>query len=191
MQAQNSGIVAGDSSPDRVAPAELGWPFNALSPWTPRPSTPIKERLLIAALIGWWMHAFLFNIQNTEFVNGIGLMVSGYGGIILVIAKMGSYGGNHASPLNLAGRFWLLKWIIPGYDRVVVPLLVLIIVVPTVGLTGHFWLQVPGHTLIPLVTVAALWCFILTGPDPVNWKLTCPARITHGKLVAANYQQLT
>lgn len=191
MQAQNVSMNSDSHALDRVAPPELGWPFNALSPWTPPPQAPIKERLLIAALLGWWLHAFLINIQNTEFVKGFGVIVLGYGGMVLVVSKLASYGGNHGSPLSLTGRLRLRQWIVPGYDRILVAPLVLIVVVPLLGLAGGHWLKIPGHILIPLVTVLALWCYNLVGPDPTNWKLTCPARITHGKLSANNYQQLT
>lgn len=190
MQTQSGGISNDQPSLDRVAPSELGWPFNALSPWTPPPQSPIKGRLLTTGLIGWWMHAFLFNITNTEIVNGIGALLLGYGGIAIVISKIVSYGGNHASPLSVAGRLRLFQWIVPGYDRIFAGSIVLTIIIPLFGLGGH-WLKIPGHALIPLVAVAAMWCYNLIGPDPTDWKLTSPARITHGKLPANNYQQLT
>ncbi|MEZ6130192.1 MAG: hypothetical protein R3C59_16020 [Planctomycetaceae bacterium] len=192
MNAQNGGIINEDDfGPDRVAPQELGWPFNALSPWTPPVHTSIRERLLQAVLFGWWMHAFLFNIPSKDIVNAFGMIVLGYGGIILIIAKVGSYAGNHSSPLNLAGRFWLRKWIIPKYDRAAVGPLVMTCVLPVLAILGLHWLKIPEHTLIPLIAVAALFCYFLVGPDPVKWKLTAPARIHHGSLTAANYQQLT
>ena len=111
--------------------------------------------------------------------------------LVLVVSKLASYGGNHGSPLSLMGRLRLRQWIIPGYYRILVAPLVLIVVVPLLGLAGGHWQKLPGHTLIPLVTVLALWCYNLVGPDPTKWKLTCPARITLGKLSPNNYQQLT
>jgi hypothetical protein len=147
--------------------------------------------MLIAALLGWWMHAFLFQIHNYELLSGIGVLMVGYGTLFLAIARLGLNGGNHASPIGILGRLLTLRWIIPAYDQILVPPLSIVAMAAAMVLPGHFWLQIPLHTLVPLVTVCAIWCFILVGPSPTRWKLTAPARIVPGRLNKRNYDQLT
>jgi hypothetical protein len=190
-QTRSGGMVDDGLSPDRVPPSELGWPFGSLSPWVPPATIDTAERMLIAALLGWWMHAFLFQIHNYELLSGIGVLMVGYGTLFLAIARLGLNGGNHASPIGILGRLLTLRWIIPAYDQILVPPLSIVAMAAAMVLPGHFWLQIPLHTLVPLVTVCAIWCFILVGPSPTRWKLTAPARIVPGRLNKRNYDQLT
>lgn len=113
-----------------------------------------------------------------------------HGTLFLAIVRLGLTGGNHASPIGIVGRLLTLRWIIPAFDQILVPPLSIVAVLVLLGIAGHFWLQIPLHTLVPLVTVCTIWCFILVGPSPTRWKFTASARIIPGRLNKQNYDQL-
>ena len=111
MQSQGVGLLMEEMAPDRVAADELGWPFAALSPWTPTTVIGKRERLLIATLLSFWLHAVLYIFRKTMIDDGIALMFLGYVVFFMAIARLAEIGGHHASPLNLAGRFFLFSQI--------------------------------------------------------------------------------
>lgn len=191
LQNQKTGAVDDQISPDRVPASELGWPFSVMSPWVPPASFSKPEQLLICVLIGWWMRALMIQIPDKEFVIGIGGIIVGYGTIILVFVKVSFYGSNLSSPIGFWGRILTLRWIIRGYDKVILAPLSILATAISVGLICHFLIHLQPHTVFPITTVATLWTFILAGPDPQRWKLTAPAKIVHGRLNKRTYDQLT
>lgn len=191
MQSQNAGLVDTQTSPDRVPPAELGWPFSALSPWVAPQSVSRGERLLGFALLGFWMRAIFVQIPDRNFVMGIGSLIVGYGTFMAAIVRLGLFGSHHTWPISFWGRVVTFRWVIRKYDRMLIPPVALIAVVVATGLCGHFLLHLPPATLFPVMTVAGLWSFTLIGPDPHEWKLTAPSRIVPGRLNRRNYDQLS
>lgn len=188
---QSSGLTEDDSSPDRIPVQELGWPFGAMSPWVPTVTVGTGERLLIATLAGWWMHAFLMQIPVERVVTALGAMILLYGTMILCIARILMYGGNHSSPLGLFGRLATFRWIIPAYDRIFLGPLLIAVVPLVLGVAGHQWMQVTPHILFPVVAVLTLWTFVLVGPSPVDWKLTAPVHVVPGRMNKRSFDQLS
>lgn len=191
MQNQKSGMIDDQSAPDRVAPSELGWPFSAMSPWVPPRRMGKPEKLLLAALFGWWMRAVMVQFPSEDLAIGAGMMVVGYGTVILAMVRLGLNGGNHASPIGFWGRVLTFRWIIPKYDQVFVAPILILATAAAVGLSCKYLLNLVPATIFPITAVAALWCFLLIGPDPVRWKLTAPARLHAGRLNKRVYDELT
>ena len=142
-------------------------------------------------MFGWWMHAVMLHITNKELLEGSCLLFLGYGSVMLAIGRIARFGKNHASPLGFGGRLLTLRWIIPGYDQIWVAPIAIPAVAASLGLLGHYGLQIPPAILIPGVAVIAVWIDIWIGPSPEKWKLTAPVRIVHGPLGKRNYDQLT
>ena len=128
MQTRGGQAMTGDAAPYRVPPAELGWPFGVLSPHEPIEIVSRREKLLLAALLGFWVHV-LMTTMNAEFAQGAALLFLGYGSIGFLIYKLSAVGANHLPPINNAGRLLTMRWFIPRYDIVfVTPLMILFVV---------------------------------------------------------------
>ena len=190
-QSARAGQPLGESlAPDRVPPAELGWPFGVCSPYVPPQIISKPERLLIAALVGFWLHVMLAG-QAEEITGGASAILALYGIIGVALTKIATFGGNHAPPINLAGRLFTFRWIVPRYDAAVVGPLSVLIVAGAGATVGHFMLGVPLEYLTPCMLTLTLWTATLAGPSPSKWKLTAPARLTAGRLNKNSFDELS
>ncbi|MEZ6059682.1 MAG: hypothetical protein R3C19_04905 [Planctomycetaceae bacterium] len=191
MKTRSGGTIDDQSSPEKLPPSELGWPFSSLSPWVPTRSISTGERMMTSAMAGWWLHAFLIHVRDESVLQGATIMLLIYGTMFLMAFRIALVGGNHASPINPLGRLLTLRWIIPGYDQIIVAPILVGVVPLVLMLAGRLWFPVPLHILTPVAAVLTLWTFLLVGPDPNNWKLTAPARVFAGKPNTKSFDQLT
>ena len=190
-QQMRSGQALDDEvSPDRVPPAELGWPFGVCSPYIAPKVFETREKLLLAALLGLWIHSILA-VCSQEIVAAFSGFLLIYGLLAVAITRLMSYGDKHASPINLVGRLLTLRWIIPRYDALCVGPLSIVTVALVFGLAGHFWLCVPLDILTPAVLTLTLWTACLSGPSAERWKLTAPARLVPGRLNRSRFEELS
>jgi hypothetical protein len=104
MNSQGVGLLGKETGPDRVPVSELGWPFATLSPWTPSTVIGKRERLLMAALLSFWLHAILSIFSQKELAQGGAATFLVFVVTFLAIGRLAMIGGNHAPPLNLAAR---------------------------------------------------------------------------------------
>ena len=185
------GVLSEESAPDRVPAEELGWPFAVLSPSTPTIMIAKQERLLIAGLASFATHGFLTVTSHIEMVQAMASMVLGYVVFFMALSRLAPAGGYHASPLNLAGRFFRLKWIIPGYDTIFVCSLAMLATAVGSAMIGHLLLGLSTPVLIPIVFFLTVVVWIYIGPDATAWELTAPCRLHHGRLNKQTYDQLT
>lgn len=190
QQANGGQVFDGSTSPDRVPPRELGWPFGVCSPYVAPEGIPRRDKLIATGLSGFWLHAFLFNSPD-EVVQGVSFLLLPYGLIALIVMRMTPFGGNHAWPISFLGRILTMRWIIPGYDCAVLGPLGILIVSAGGAAIGHFVLEIPLRVLTPVVFVATCWTATLAGPDPERWKLTAPARLVHGRLNPNAFEELS
>src|SRR5882724_6063706 len=92
----------------------LGWPFQLLSPDKTTPSMPFHQALLISLLSGWWVYVhFLSDSQPGDAEVPYWAVVT-----IGAFCRVVIYCAGHLPPLNLAGRVFRMRWVIPGYDKV-------------------------------------------------------------------------
>lgn len=191
QQSARAGQPLGESlAPDRVPPAELGWPFGVCAPYVPPQIISKPEKLLIAALVGFWLHVMMSGADE-QLVAGASALMGLYGVIGIALVKVGGFGGNHAPPINLAGRFFTFRWIIPRYDSVALGPLGILLVAGTGAAVGHFALAIPLEYLTPCTLTATLWTATLAGPSPSKWKLTAPVRLTAGRLNKNSFDELS
>ena len=179
-----------DISPDRVPPADLGWPFGVCSPYQPPEFLTIRDRLLVGLLAGFWCYA-VCSVVLDKLVFGLSAMLLLYGTIALMGLRAVGFGGSHASPMNFFGRLRTFRWIIPAYDKCVVGPLSIFAVAVVGGLTGFFGLQIPLRILTPLMVTLTIWTAALAGPTPRVWKLTAPARLVPGRLNKNTFEELS
>ncbi|MBI1311278.1 hypothetical protein GC176_08215 [bacterium] len=177
-------------SPDRVPPAELGWPFGICSPYQDPQQVPLREKILLGLLAGFWLYALMANVPEV-FVDGLSRGLLLCGPVFVALGRLVAFGNNHGSPINLAGRILTFRLIIPRHDaRFAGPLSTFM--VPVVGgLTGHLWLHIPLQILTPTMLTITLWTATLTGPTPSVWKLTAPARLVPGPLNRNSFEELS
>lgn len=179
-----------DPMPDRVPPSELGWPFGICSPYVAPLLIPTREKMLLSALFGFWLHTLLAEAPK-EVVGGCSVLMLVHGVFILAVARLVSFGSNHSSPITFAGRLLTMRWIIPRYDASIIGPLCILAVPAVTGLPGHFWLEVPLDILTPAVTTLTLWTACLAGPSAGNWKLTAPARLVPGRMNKGRFEELS
>ncbi len=150
----------------------LGWPFQLLSPDRATPSLPFHQALLISLLSGWWVYVlFLSDSQPGE-------AEMPYWAVVMIGAfcRVVVYCTGYLPPLNLAGRVFRMRWIIPGYDKVfLVPAIVLVTgyVLPRV-LLENGW---QASSVYPVCTAIVLLLLFLPGPTLRAWRLTGSHRI--------------
>jgi hypothetical protein len=164
-------------------PKKLGWPFDHLQPHPADIGIHPRDGALASALLGWWIYCF-----TTPLELRLRLMLLQMAMVLpvwMVIARLAIYVVAYQPPINVWGRLWTFRWIIPSYDKVfVAPLLTLL--VPW----GAFYVFVVRMQLDPLLVVpVTLGCALLAtlnmGPTMHKWRLIGNHRI------APKYQTLT
>ena len=101
-----------------------------------------------------------------------------YVSFALVITRLSTYCKGHSPPINIWGRLFTGRLIIPAYDKVFIAPLCLLASVGAV-----FPLLVSGLGLSPIfagpiVVFLMVFCTLSLGPSRAEWLLTSPCRIT-------------
>ena len=100
------------------------------------------------------------------------------------------YCWGYLPPLNLFGRLVRFRWIIPGYDQVIVAPLGAVLVAYFLPRWLHE-IESPVEFLVPLtVTVCAL-ILINVGPSIDRWQLTGNHRVVPGMILQQMSQEVT
>jgi hypothetical protein len=150
----------------------LGWPFQSLSPEKTAPSMPLHHALLISLLAGWWVrvHFLVDSVpDDAEMPYWMVLVIGSFCRVVI-------YCSGYLPPLNLAGRVFRMRWIIPGYDKIfLAPAIVLSVgyILPRV-LLRNGW---EASAVYPLGMVIILLLLFLLGPNLRAWRLTGSHRI--------------
>src|ERR1041385_2008172 len=148
----------------------IGWPYLALSPKVEFPSVSTRTSFFMALLLGWWtfcMSLAFEDAPNPGFLLFLGLMLAG---IRLLI-----YCLNVAAPFNLWGRLATGRLVLPGFDRVfLTPLAVIVLA----GFGGAVLRGAASHAaLAGACVVAVLWFVVFAGgPTLRDWLLTSEHR---------------
>jgi hypothetical protein len=190
MQMQSGQGFADDPAPDRVPPTQLGWPFGICSPYVAPEMISTREKMLLAALLGFWIHALLAPVPP-DVVHGISWFILFCGGMVVLVSRLATIGDNHLPPINLAGRFFTLRWIVPRYDMIVIPPLCMVVVPGIAAFVGHDWLEIRASVLVPAIVTLTMWTGCLVGPSSADWKLTAPARLVPGRQNKSQFEELS
>ncbi len=167
---RNAGL---QNAGDKIAPTPLlGWPHDIMRPRQPSSGIGYLDGALVSLLVGWTLYGVASNRGVREFSLVLG------GGVVMMIAlgRIGLYCQCYRPPINLWGRVWTGRWIIPGYDKVMLPsIAVIVIAVVTVKLLERRVIE--PQIVIPLAVSLALLVVLNSGPSLEEWRHTGSHRI--------------
>jgi hypothetical protein len=148
---------------------------------------------LIAALAAWWVYVFGCKLWAAALANNhltmreqrenvsIGLtVVLMIGAIIMATVRITLYRiSERFPPISLWGRIRTFRWIIPGFDRIFVAPVVIIVTALAAPRTLLDWGYNPplAHSISAGLAVAVA---LLVGPTTKQWTLTGSYRILPG-----------
>jgi hypothetical protein len=163
------------------------WAIGPLPP--PKPMDPLHSWLL-PVLIGWWIFCALWRIPDAEtWPNQNSLFALVIMGILFLgLIRWGRFCARYQPPISTWGRLWTWRWIIPGYDYVLLaPLsttltgILLLIILSRMGVN-------PAITL-GIVAATVLACLFNLPPTLRHWQLTGHHRILAHPPAAARRQR--
>ena len=141
-----------------------------------------RTHAILASLsLGWWAYGLgsLINIESPLDARSLVQMSYTLAIPFCVTARISIYCWNYQPPISLWGRLWTGRWIIPGYDQVLVtPLCSLLVgvVVPV----WYEWLGVPPYVGLPISFSLVLMISLTGGPSFERWRTTGRHRIVPG-----------
>lgn len=180
--------------------SQVGWPYCRLLPEPPLQKQDRVGSVLTSLLCGWWAYlftTFAFTAAGYERLSeDLALIV--FRPVIIItcavpmifaLMRTISYlfaSGRCAAPIGLFGRLATLRWIVPGFDRVFLPLICTAIV----GIGGPLMLlemgMLPHHTVPPFFALA-MFITLEMGPSRKKWELTGAFRIPPPMRSDSNY----
>jgi hypothetical protein len=134
----------------------------------------LSDALLISMLAGWWVYSLGAWFQDSFLIPWLLNLM-----ILVAIRRAWLYREGYAPPINPAGRFATLRWIIPGYDQLYLG--------PVLGLLGAGLGLALGRSLgygvresfAMAVFLVALPTFAAP-PSLRRWRLTGRYRLVSG-----------
>jgi hypothetical protein len=167
---------AGDGGP-------LGWPFDRLRPkWPAATGIRTRDAILLSLLAGWWLYAVAALSSDPGVRLRIVLLVHGPAVAFLVLGRLVAYCAGYAPPISFWGRLWTGRVIIPGYDKVfLAPLAVVLIGWLLPELFAAHGLE--PEIGVPLSLSLALLAGLSIGPSLLNWRLTGRHRLVPGTTI--------
>jgi hypothetical protein len=155
----------------------LGWPFGQLNGVQPDRRIHRRDGAMGPLLAAWWLYVIASAIPGEE--RGMVLLVLCFypaGGAFLM--WLGAYIAPCRPPISFRGRIMTGRWIIPGYDYVLLaPLCTLL-----VAFSGWLAVYLAGPAqwtpiLVPLTAMGTLLVALNLGPSLGEWRLTGHHRI--------------
>lgn len=162
---------------DRMRQNLLGWPFDCIRPTDVAASVSYIHGTMLSLLFGWWTFVVLERLPALPRPEAWGTLCLGYVSMGIVNVRLAIYCWGYAPPISIWGRILTLRWIIPGYDQVLLAPLVILAVTVT---GGCLLSQFPEFTTLILPgTVFVLWfCAFNLGPSLKRWRLTGNHRLS-------------
>ena len=149
-----------------IGPAYLGWPYLVLSPKIGRRAVPTPVSVWLGLLTGWWAWC-LFEASAADPSPGLLFFLA----VCAAGLRLILYCSNVAPLFNLWGRLTTGRLLLPGFDRVFVTPLVLVLI----GIGGGMLIPYSGPWYPATeAVVLGLLCFGLLqgGPNLQTWLLT-------------------
>ncbi len=163
----------------------LGWPFDTIRPKLRTRGISIVDGTMVSLLVGWWLYCMTANPMPQEtrsFILGFAVWAT-FG---LTAGRVMLYCQNYRPPINLWGRIFTLRWIIPGYDKVfAAPILAVLLCGPTAAFLGAAWgpdKHIGGACMVAVI----VFVLLVGGPTLEEWRHTGNHRIvptTNAKLL--------
>jgi hypothetical protein len=150
---------------------QLGWPCDALSPTPVLDGISDRDGVLVSLAGGWWVYVLCADLQNRMLLSITSLVWLGTSGGCF-FSRLIAYCRQHWSPISLWGRLWTLRWIIPGYDKVLLAPLMLIVVNVFTGITIARFGQASIPYALPISETMLLLVALCSRPTLRQWHLT-------------------
>jgi len=168
----------------------IGWPYLVLSPKVRPPAVSHRTTLALGALAGWWSFC-LIKAASTDpdadmsVVPGVILFFA----IIAALTRLVAYGARTAPPFNIWGRIATGRIVVPGFDRIfVTPIAVVIGAIIGGAIIKH---SGAWYAVADSIVIAVLWCILFGGgPTLRNWALTGQFRLRPPAIAGANKQSV-
>src|SRR5262249_53007909 len=92
------------------------------------------------------------------------------------LSRLVLYCNGYAPPINFLGRIFTFRWIIPGYDQVMIGP-VCTVLAPVLGIVALRHWGVPLDVALPVGFALMLFVALSAGPSLKRWRLTGQHRI--------------
>jgi hypothetical protein len=163
--------------------SNLGWPYLMLSPKVQPPAISQRTNLALGALAGWWCFCII-RASDMDPVPAAVLLVCA---VFAVMIRLLVYIIGTAPPFNIWGRIATGRIVVPGFDKVFVTPLAVVVW----AMIGGIIINRSGawYPVAESVVVAVLW-WVLFGGGPTlrSWALTGQVRVRAPVIVNANRQ---
>lgn len=163
--------------------AQLGFPFDALSPKSKNDELPLREALLVPALVACWLYAAAARLNDPRDGWFACFMFCSFALTVGAMLRVLRYVLEFHPPINLLGRIATGRLLIPGYDRVFVPSLIALGLVGfqlalLARIDGRFAEMPLAKPIVPCVLLALGGAILLGSPPSLRrWALTGQHRI--------------
>ena len=149
----------------------IGWPFRYLNVYETS-GISVFGAFVLSLLLTWWLHVIQWVFDESYAFFGLFLIP-----ICVAFFRAGVYAAIYRPPISLLGRIFTGRLIIPGYDKILIaPIYILL-----AGTLLPFTLGVLGVSLTLTVEISFFMIFFLAlslPPSLREWRLTGAHRIS-------------
>lgn len=156
----------------------VGWPYSRLAPKYPGSETrfPLHHALMLSGLIGWGLYVVASLFPRPASREDFLLLILGVVVILAPLFRLFTYANGYLPPISVLGRLATFRWIIPGYDQIVVAPLLAFMAGSALEVTGTL-LGVDPLIGRPVAIAVILAMCLGLGPSLKTWRLTGNHRI--------------
>jgi hypothetical protein len=166
-----------------IGSSPLGWPFGRLAPKFDgfQPHVPLHHALLVSLLVGSWAFAIVSYASDREDVlRHVLTSVLIPFALLTSLIRVCVYCDGYLPPISLLGRLATGRWIIPGYDQVFLPAIVVGAVSCVLVAIWTFLLELNPFLYFAVTVAVVLFITLGMGPSLKTWRLTGNHRIVEG-----------
>ncbi len=165
----------------------LGWPLDQLQRCLVKCS--YVHGTLLSLLAGWWAYCLVSLIPNpldAAIFMRIGLVGAT---CMSLFARTFPYWLNYRPPISFWGRLLTLRWIIPGYDHILVGPMLIFVAATTLPHLLVGW-HVPDLAALAVTLSVVLGLAANMPPSLEQWRLTGFHRIVPGNLNKQEFDKI-
>ncbi len=153
----------------------LGWPHSVLQPRGAAGGVRFGDGALISLLAAWWLYALFWEPECADVLAVLAFLII----LSAAMFRFSRYFNNYRPPINIFGRIFTLRWIIPRYDKMfVAPALTLVVPYLILRLQrSTFALPLSSTATDCLTAGVALFLALNLGPAFEAWDATGGHRI--------------
>lgn len=159
--------------PFKATKRGLGWPYDQLRAQRTSITIPRRDALLVPLLVGWCVYAVSAAKSGSEFSFALFVAIL----FLSCMIRFFRYTIEHWPPISIFGRIATGRLIIPGYDRILVAPLCMLVV----GIISPIALHAVGVSDVVAFTISISLVLLIAmnmGPSYERWRLTGHYRMT-------------